>query len=285
MKGHMQDGKFHPHTDYKKVSRMKREPFRVTKDGVKITQRELIQMQRADVGRRKFDVNLRPTFFTKGLKTKLNSQVDFVNANINRGDLDEGIRMIDTMVSNLNHAKEKIQKHKESQERQEVSEKKHKETLENIGKERKARDPTIFDKVHELRQSEFKLEPNTQKNLTTQGSLRFLVDDIQSVIPKKNEIGFAVVLEESNVSKKLLEEQIKFLEKSAIDMYKFKQTKPVRIKQADRDELHRRIGDRLLMQVASLDSAPSPDFEKRGLTYRKLHQKNASENEFFGFDK
>ncbi len=53
MKGHMQDGKFHPHIDYKKVSRKKREPFPITKDGVKITQKELIQMQRADVGRRK----------------------------------------------------------------------------------------------------------------------------------------------------------------------------------------------------------------------------------------
>jgi len=153
---------------------------------------------------------------------------------------------------------------------------------------RKQRDPAIFDKVHELRQSEFKFEPNTQKNLTTQGSIRFLVDDIQSEIPKKTEIGLAVDLEKSNVSEKLLEEQIKFLEKSAIEMYKFKQvgkTKTVRIKQADRDELHRRIGDRLLMQVASLDSAPSPDFQKRGLTLRKLHQQDASEDEFFGIDK
>lgn len=54
-KGFTKDGKFRPITDYKKVSRKKREPFRVTKDGVKITQRELIQMQRADVGRRKKD--------------------------------------------------------------------------------------------------------------------------------------------------------------------------------------------------------------------------------------
>jgi len=53
MKGHMQDGKFHPHTDYKKVSRKKREPFSVTKNRVKVSQRELIQMQRADVGRRR----------------------------------------------------------------------------------------------------------------------------------------------------------------------------------------------------------------------------------------
>lgn len=154
--------------------------------------------------------------------------------------------------------------------------------------ERKARDPAIFDKVQELRQSEFKFQPSTQKNLTTQGSIKFLVEDIQSEIPKKNVIGLAIDLEKSNVSEKLLEEQIKFLEKSAIDMYKFKRVgeiKPVRIKQADRDELHRRIGDRLLMQVSSLDSAPSPDFEKRGLTFRKLHQQDASEDEFFGFDK
>ena len=160
--------------------------------------------------------------------------------------------------------------------------------LEKISLERKARDPAIFDKAHELRNSEFKYEPSTQKNLTTQGSIRFLIDDIQSEIPKKTEIGLAIDLERSNVSEKVLEEQIKFLEKSAIDMYKFKQIgkiKPVRIKQADRDELHRRIGDRLLMQVANLDSAPSPDFQKRGLTLRKLHQQDASEDEFFGHDK
>jgi len=55
-KGHMQDGKFHPHTQYirkNKSPRKKREPFDVKKDGVKIDQRKLVQMQRADVGRRK----------------------------------------------------------------------------------------------------------------------------------------------------------------------------------------------------------------------------------------
>jgi uncharacterized protein YkuJ len=47
MKGHMQDGKFHPHTTYKAKSRKKRqEPFDVEKDGVKISQAKLIQMQR-----------------------------------------------------------------------------------------------------------------------------------------------------------------------------------------------------------------------------------------------
>jgi hypothetical protein len=47
------DGKFHPMNKYKLISRKKREPFPVTKDGVKVSQRQLIQMQRADVGRRK----------------------------------------------------------------------------------------------------------------------------------------------------------------------------------------------------------------------------------------
>jgi len=51
----MQDGKFHPHTPYKKVKRIrkKKEPFEVTRDGVKIDQQKLIQMGRADVGKRK----------------------------------------------------------------------------------------------------------------------------------------------------------------------------------------------------------------------------------------
>ena len=46
MKGHMQDGRFHPHTQYKKVTRKAREPFPVKSTGVKIPQRTLAQMQR-----------------------------------------------------------------------------------------------------------------------------------------------------------------------------------------------------------------------------------------------
>jgi len=51
MKGHMQDGKFHPHTTYKAKPRKKREEktFDKEKDGVKmpeISQAKLMQMQR-----------------------------------------------------------------------------------------------------------------------------------------------------------------------------------------------------------------------------------------------
>ena len=46
MKGHTENGKFHPHTQYKKVGRKKREPFPVASDGVKVDKKQLIQMQR-----------------------------------------------------------------------------------------------------------------------------------------------------------------------------------------------------------------------------------------------
>ena len=54
MKGFTKDNKFHPITDYKKkdgVTRKKKEPFAVTRDGVKLSQLDLIQMQRADIGK------------------------------------------------------------------------------------------------------------------------------------------------------------------------------------------------------------------------------------------
>lgn len=57
MKGHMQDGKFHPHTQYKGV-RKKKEPFKVVKtEGIPM--QKLISMQRADVGRRKRSTKFR----------------------------------------------------------------------------------------------------------------------------------------------------------------------------------------------------------------------------------
>ncbi len=46
MKGFTKDGKFHPIKPYNKKLRSKREPFIVTKDGVKISQAKLNQMQR-----------------------------------------------------------------------------------------------------------------------------------------------------------------------------------------------------------------------------------------------
>lgn len=52
-KGFIKDKKFHPISNYTSVKRKKREPFKVTKDGVKISQKELVQMGRADIGRRK----------------------------------------------------------------------------------------------------------------------------------------------------------------------------------------------------------------------------------------
>ncbi len=45
MKGHMKDGKFHPHTQYKGVRKAK-EPFPVVVDGVKLNQKQLATMQR-----------------------------------------------------------------------------------------------------------------------------------------------------------------------------------------------------------------------------------------------
>src|SRR3990172_8922009 len=54
MKGFTKDNKFHPITDYKKkdgVIRKKKEPFAVTRDGVKLSQLDLVQMQRADIGK------------------------------------------------------------------------------------------------------------------------------------------------------------------------------------------------------------------------------------------
>jgi len=54
LKGFTKDNKFHPITDYKKkdgVTRKKKEPFAVTRDGVKLSQLDLIQMQRADIGK------------------------------------------------------------------------------------------------------------------------------------------------------------------------------------------------------------------------------------------
>jgi hypothetical protein len=54
MKGFTKDNKFHPIIDYKAVKkseRKKKEPFPVTTDGVKLSRLELIQMQRADIGR------------------------------------------------------------------------------------------------------------------------------------------------------------------------------------------------------------------------------------------
>ena len=45
MKGHMENGKFHPHTQYKGVRKAK-EPFPVIVDGVKLNQKQLSQMQR-----------------------------------------------------------------------------------------------------------------------------------------------------------------------------------------------------------------------------------------------
>lgn len=58
--GFMRDDKFHPIKPYTKkgVTRKKREPFPVTTDGVKLDQRKLIQMQRADVGRRSLDISM-----------------------------------------------------------------------------------------------------------------------------------------------------------------------------------------------------------------------------------
>ncbi len=64
-----------------------------------------------------FKVNFKPSYLTRGLKAKLTAQVDYINANFNRGEFSESISMIDVMISNLNYHKEQIQKHKESREK------------------------------------------------------------------------------------------------------------------------------------------------------------------------
>lgn len=81
---------------------------------------------------KQFEVNFKPSYLTRGLKAKLTSQVDYINANFNRGDLQEAMSMIDVMVSNLNYTKERIQKYKESSEKHKAMVQKQKETLDRI---------------------------------------------------------------------------------------------------------------------------------------------------------
>jgi len=95
MQGFTKDGKFHPIKPYNKKIRSKREPFNVTKDGVKIPQSKLAQMQR-DAGIRgkryaKSEMHLFRVFSTWSNEDNGDRQE---TAKIKARNLDEAVKFV-----------------------------------------------------------------------------------------------------------------------------------------------------------------------------------------------
>lgn len=132
----------------------------------------------------------------------------------------------------------------------------------------------IHAKANNLRYSKFKFDSGKKFDY-------YQVSNIRSTIPMSLTVKKAVELENNGIDENLLNKQITELERLAIKDSKERGDK-IRLKAVDRAELRRRIGEEILQKVSGLDTAPTPDMEKKGLSLRRLHNTNAPEGHYFG---